>query len=98
MTTPIRLCRDRLYMEVWRRPIGHIARELRVTSARLRAACKELNVPLPPVGHWAALRAGNAWPAPALPAHNGPMSVMLDSNPRESLVDWVSCADIPQTP
>lgn len=71
MMMQLELARNQLYGEVWRRPIGHIARDWNINSARLRASCKELCVPLPAVGRCSAARAGNAPQAPALTAYEG---------------------------
>lgn len=90
-----RLSRDQLYAEVWRRPIGQIARDWAVTSAALRSACKALGVPVPPVGHWAAVRAGTARPPSALPASNEATTITVEAKPRESLVEWMKRDDPP---
>lgn len=87
MMTQLKLARNQLYGELWRRPIGHIARDWNINSARLRAACKDMCVPLPAVGHWSAARARNAHQAPALTAYEGATSAILDRKPSESLVD-----------
>lgn len=86
---PPNLTRETLYTEVWRRPIGYLARDWGMTTATLRAACKTLAVPLPAVGHWAALRAGKAPQAAPLPPHAGPGAVTLDGRDRETLAEWV---------
>ena len=67
----ITLHRAQLHADVWRKPIGHLAREMDVTSAKLREACKAMAIPLPSVGHWASVKAGTAPPAPFLEQHDG---------------------------
>jgi hypothetical protein len=83
------LTRETLYTAVWRRPIGYLARDFGVTTATLRAACKTLAVPLPAVGHWAALRAGREPKAVPLPPHAGSGAVTLDGRDRETLAELV---------
>ena len=56
----ITLHRDKLYADVWQQQIGHLARKMGVTSAKLREACKVMEIPLPSVAHWPAVRAGTA--------------------------------------
>lgn len=98
VTTPFKLSRDQLYAEVWRRPIGHISRDWNINSARLRAACKELCVPLPAVGHWAAARAGKAPPPPALPVSKDVTTITVETMPRKSLVESTKRGDTPAAP
>lgn len=93
-----RLNRDHLYMEVWLRPIGHIARDWDITSANLRAACKALGVTVPSVGHWAAIRAGDAPQPPALPISEDATTITAETRPRESLVEWMKRGDMPAAP
>lgn len=92
---PIHLKRNRLYQEVWRRPIGYLARDWGVTSAKLREVCKALQIPLPTVGHWAAEREGRQPDPPPLPDFEGPMSLSLDAESRETLAEWVARGDRP---
>jgi hypothetical protein len=86
---PIYLTRETVYTEVWRRPIGYLTPDLGVTTATLRAACKTLAVPLPALGHWAALRAGKAPQAVSLHPHEGASAVTLNGHTRETLAEWV---------
>lgn len=93
----IKLQRDELYADVWQHPIGHLARRMGVTSAKLREACKAMAVPLPAVGHWAAARAGTAPDRTPLPPHAGLDTYTIGTVPRESLVEWVTAARPKQT-
>jgi hypothetical protein len=76
------LTRDRLYTDVWTIPIGHLARRLEMTSAKIREACKTMQVPTPPLGHWSAYKAGNNALATPLPPHNGPVEVRIGPEKR----------------
>lgn len=81
--------REKLYTMVWQRPMGHLSRQYGVSAARMREACEALCVPIPPVGHWAAVRAGRIQTAPPLQDHDGPATFVLRTEPKESLADWV---------
>lgn len=61
------LSREALYARVWERPLAEVAAELGLSRTGLAKICDRLMVPLPPRGHWARLRKGEAGPAPALP-------------------------------
>ncbi|MFX4263145.1 hypothetical protein ACOBQJ_13235 [Pelotomaculum propionicicum] len=47
-----------LYEEVWSEPVTTVAERYGVSDNGLRKRCKALNIPLPPVGYWAKVRAG----------------------------------------
>jgi hypothetical protein len=85
----IHLKRQELYQDVWHRPLGYLSRDLGVTAAALREACKAMSIPTPPQGYWAALRAGKMPPSEPLPSHDGPNALTLGSAPRETLSEWV---------
>lgn len=78
------LTREKLYTDVWRTPIGKLARRLGITSARLRDACMTMAVPLPPLSHWNAHKAGNNPTATPLPLHNGLCEVRIGAEKRVS--------------
>lgn len=86
----IQLRREKLHNQIWGRPIGYLARDLGVTTATLREACRVMAIPVPAVGYWAATRSGRSDTPPALPEHDGPTSVTVNGQPRETLVDWVN--------
>lgn len=84
------LTRAKLHADVWQRPIGYLARELGINSAKLRAACKAMSIPVPGQAYWADVRAGTAAPPPDLAEHDGPDRFAIDAGVREPLVDWVT--------
>lgn len=92
---PIHLKREKLYSQIWSRPIGYLARDFGVNSARLRVACKLMAIPIPVAGHWAAVRADCAEAPPPLLQHNGPDSITLDGKARETLVEWIERTHAP---
>lgn len=89
--------REKLYSQIWARPIGYLARDLGVTTAKLREACKVMAIPIPAAGHWAAVRAGRAEAPTPLPQRDGPSSITLDGQPRETLVEWMKRTSPPNT-
>lgn len=56
MTTTI--SRDKLYEEVWSRPMAAVAREYGVTSTALKKTCVRHGIPTPEQGYWAKLKYG----------------------------------------
>ena len=51
--------REKLYDLVWSRPIRVLATEFNLSDVGLAKACKRANIPRPPRGHWAKLKAGS---------------------------------------
>ena len=76
------LRREKLYTDVWTVPIGQLAHRLGTTPAKLRDACKTMQVPLPPHGHWNAYKAGNNPAVAQLPQHDGPCEVRIGPEKR----------------
>ena len=52
------LTREELFLLVWERPTRDIARELGISDVALGKRCKKLQVPKPPPGYWAKVKAG----------------------------------------
>jgi hypothetical protein len=46
------MTRSELYSLVWSHPAVHVAKQLGISSARLRKVCIDYAVPLPPPGYW----------------------------------------------
>ncbi|OPX85747.1 hypothetical protein [Pelotomaculum sp. PtaB.Bin117] len=63
--------REKLYEEVWAKPVVDVAVQYGVSDVAIHKICKSLNVPVPPRGYWAKLRAGEKLNKPPLPATNG---------------------------
>jgi integrase len=62
-----RFDRKRLYEEVWIEPVTVVAARYGITDTGLRKVCRRLNVPHPPLGYWAKVKAGKAVEKPELP-------------------------------
>lgn len=50
--------RKTLYHEVWTSPVTEVAKKYKVSDVAIHKVCKSLNIPTPPPGYWAKLRAG----------------------------------------
>ncbi|WP_298017733.1 hypothetical protein [uncultured Dysosmobacter sp.] len=61
--------RETLYQEVWAMPVTEVAKRYQVSDAAIHKVCKSLDIPTPPQGYWAKLRAGK--PVKQLPLPPG---------------------------
>ena len=52
------LSREELFLLVWERPTQEIAQDMGISDVALAKHCKKLQVPKPPPGYWAKIRAG----------------------------------------
>lgn len=50
--------REKLYEEVWEKPVVEVAAQYGVSDVAIHKICKSLNVPVPPRGYWSKIRAG----------------------------------------
>lgn len=64
--------RELLYNEIWLAPVTEIAKRYAVSDVAIRKVCQSLDIPTPPVGYWAKLRAGKPVPRTPLPITNKP--------------------------
>lgn len=67
--------RAALYEEVWSDPVSTVSKRYGLSDSGLRKICKKLGVPLPEVGYWARVRAGQQIKRPKLRKHDGPSTV-----------------------
>jgi len=64
--------RDKLFAEVWAEPVQSVAKRHGMSDVGLKKLCSRLQIPTPPRGHWAKLKAGKAVSAPpTLPVFKG---------------------------
>lgn len=68
--------RERLYEDVWAKPVTHVAIQYGVSDVAIHKICKSLNVPVPPRGYWSKIRAGATPPKPPLPKTKGNTEVV----------------------
>lgn len=54
------LQREALYKEVWRMPIMQLAKKYGISDVALAKICRNMEIPLPPRGHWAKHAYGHA--------------------------------------
>ncbi|NLB56773.1 MAG: hypothetical protein GX811_13610, partial [Lentisphaerae bacterium] len=57
-----------LYKEVWAAPITEVAKKYGVSDVTIHKVCKSLEIPTPPAGYWAKVRAGK--PVTVIPLPN----------------------------
>lgn len=50
--------REKLYQEVWEKPVTEVAKRYKVSDVAIHKVCKSLNIPTPGVGYWAKVKAG----------------------------------------
>lgn len=60
------LSREELFLLVWEKPAEEAARYLGISEAALANRCKKLQVPNPPRGYWAKIKAGKQPKKPLL--------------------------------
>jgi len=96
--------REELYEQVWNEPVRKVARRYEISDVGLRKICRGLGVPVPPVGYWAKLAAGQTVRRPPLRPTKGPTTYRqsryvdedFDARYRESLEN--DLPDRPPTP
>jgi hypothetical protein len=79
--------REALYNEVWSEPMITVSKRYGMSDNGLRKHCKTLGIPLPPLGYWARIKAGQKVPRADLPKVTG--EVMLktaDYDPLKSIL------------
>jgi len=64
---PPRYDREKLYREVWEEPMTVVSKRYGMSDTGLRKVCMKLEVPYPPAGYWAKVRAGKPVKQPKLP-------------------------------
>ena len=64
--------RETLYKEVWEKPVTEVAKRYKVSDVAIHKVCKALDIPTPPAGYWAKLRAGKPVSVIPLPKSDKP--------------------------
>lgn len=64
--------REKLYQEVWEKPVTEIAKLYKVSDVAIHKVCKSLDIPTPGLGYWAKVKAGKAVQQPPLPEGDKP--------------------------
>ncbi len=68
MLNNVTISREELFALVWERPTTEVARELGISDVALGKLCSRLQVPKPPRGYWARVKAGQTLRRPPLAA------------------------------
>ena len=63
--------REALYNEVWSEPMTTVSKRYGMSDNGLRKHCKTFGIPLPPLGYWARIKAGQKVPRTDLPKVTG---------------------------
>jgi hypothetical protein len=63
--------REALYNEVWSKPMTTVSKRYGMSDNGLRKHCKTLGIPLPSLGYWAKVQAGQKVPRADLPKVTG---------------------------
>lgn len=71
----IKMGRTQLFERVWSEPVAKLAAEWGISGPGLKKVCRKLQVPVPPRGYWAKLKAGRQLKRERLP------SLRMDSDP-----------------
>lgn len=64
--------RETLYREIWEAPVTEVAKRYKVSDVAIHKVCKALDIPKPPQGYWAKLRAGKPVTVIPLPKSDKP--------------------------
>ena len=62
----MRITREALYREVWRRPLNRLAVEFNVTPVLLSELCRRYKIPTPEPGYWTKREMGKPTAQPSL--------------------------------
>jgi ankyrin repeat protein len=68
MGREIRMNRAEFFERVWSQPVATLAAEWGLSGPGLKKVCRRLQIPVPPRGYWAKLKAGLRVPGPRLPS------------------------------
>src|ERR1700730_6664353 len=66
--------RQKLFEEILAEPVSKVSKRYDISDVGLRKICMSLDIPVPPLGHWAKLAAGKTVEKPALPPTKGATS------------------------
>ncbi len=64
--------REKLYQEVWAKPVTEVAKLYKVSDVAIHKVCKSLDIPTPGLGYWAKVKAGKPVQQIPLPQSDKP--------------------------
>lgn len=70
MAETFKTTREKLYNEIWEISPSQVARKYNISYQKLKKACEETNIPLPPADYWTNIKKGITQPIPPLPPFN----------------------------
>mgnify|MGYP003648163825 FL=1 len=87
--------RQQLLDDVWSTPVTHLTQRYELSDAGLKKLCSRLQIPTPPRGYWAKLKAGKKVPAkPSLAPYTGSPSYLARySRPTTGSASWSEAKD-----
>lgn len=98
----MRITRAQLYDLVWSNPLTQLAEQTTVSVPTLKNTCTKFDIPVPPRGYWAKLKAGKPTAKAALPARAPGMSDEIHLGSRyywqRSLTDEELLGPLPDRP
>ncbi len=84
--------REKLYEEVWAKPVVKVAEQYGVSDVAIHKVCKALNIPTPPLGYWAKVRAGAKSKKTTLPKTQG-MTEIIGAKTFEGVKEKITDLD-----
>lgn len=72
--------RKKLYQEIWEEPVSVVAKRYSISGNALKKHCKKLNIPVPPRGYWAKVKAGSQMKKAPLPKSKGQEVIYVSKN------------------
>lgn len=76
-TQSLKFKREKLYEQVWSKPMIHLAKEYGLSDTGLRKICRRYNIPLPDSGHWQKIQYGKPVNQPPLPEFDGDSGILI---------------------
>ncbi|WP_196605409.1 hypothetical protein [Pectinatus haikarae] len=88
--------RTKLYNEVWSEPVTTVAKRYGISDNGLRKRCINLQIPLPPLGYWAKVKAGAKVSKPELPVVKAKEeSIVLRNTKHEHEMEFIDISAQP---
>lgn len=66
--------REKLYQEVWKKPVTEVAKLYKVSDVAIHKVCKPLDIPILGLGYWAKVKAGRPVEQTPLPHGDKPVT------------------------
>lgn len=76
-----KVTREELYALVWEKPATDVAQDLGISDVALSKLCRRLQIPKPPRGYWARVKAGRAPRRPNLEAFSEKLHALRKAPP-----------------